>query len=112
MVGKFEIETALTAMREEFLKIAFTVSQYAGPMGTAPFQQASQIPAFRAPGLKAAVDKPQQKIASGTTPAGRLVSTQRKGTGMGATVTGPSIAEVAKPPRIGHAMPGALKNQI
>jgi len=104
-------KAAMEAFIDEYHKIAFTTSEYAGPMGTAPFQQASQLPAFRAPGLKAAIEKPQQKIAA-LTPAGRLVSTQRKGTGMGAAVTGPSIAEVAKPPRIGHAMPGALKNQI
>lgn len=257
---------ALAAMRDEYQKMAdstFTVSQYAGPMGTVPFQQASQIPAFRTPGLRTAIEKPQQKIAkhllsskalsasstsgdvyygaipeekeaaalrsgklpavfkkekgvigrakqllsgerslalktykeryenqaghlarkaeahakhnsppeyvgalkrdaeitgraagrigkihsaeaakstaaragvagaaagagfgagrvsagdekeaAALTPAGRLVSTQRKGTGMGASVTGPSIAEVAKPPRMGHAIPGALKNQI
>lgn len=54
----------------------------------------------------------EDKEAGALTPAGRLVATQRKGTGMGASVTGPSIAEVAKPPGIGHAMPGALKNQI
>lgn len=54
----------------------------------------------------------EEKEASALTPAGRLVATQRKGTGMGASVTGPSIAEVAKPPRIGHPMPGALKNRI
>lgn len=229
---------ALAAMRAEYQKIAFTVSQYAGPMGTVPFQQASQIPAFKTPGLKAAIEKPQQKIAGdkeasalrsgklppvfrkekgilgrakqllsgerslalktyreryenqagrlarkadaharhgspseyvgalrrdseltgraakrigkihdaeaakstaaragivgaaagggfaagrsggedkeagALTPAGRLVAAQRKGTGVGASVSGPSIADVAKPPRIGHAMPGALKNQI
>jgi hypothetical protein len=222
-------------MREEYQKIAdatFTTSQYAGPMGAGPFQQASQIPAFRAPGFRTAIETPKQKIAAmaragklpeifkkekgvlgragqllsgeralslktykeryegrakelgeraakherhgkipeyasalrrdedltnrtaerigkihraeaakstaaragvvGTvgaggyaagrhgeekeagalTPAGRLVSTQRKGTGMGASVTGPSIAEVAKPPHIGQPMPGALKNHI
>jgi hypothetical protein len=245
---------ALAAMREEYQKMAdstFTTSQYAGPMGTVPFQQASQLPAFKTPGLRAAIEKPQQKIAelsdeevremgagakeaaalrsgklpdvfkkekgvigrakqllsgerslalktykeryenqagrlarkaeaharhnsppeyvgaikrdaeitgraagrigkihraeaakstaartgvvgaaagagfgagragsgdekeaAALTPAGRLVSSQRKGTGMGASVTGPSIAEVAKPPRMGHAIPGALKNQI
>lgn len=54
----------------------------------------------------------EDKEAGALTPAGRLAATQRKGTGMGASVSGPSIAEVAKPPRIGHAMPGALKNQI
>lgn len=219
---------------EEINKIAdatFATSQYAGPMGGGSFQQASQLPAFRAPGLKTAIEKTQQKIAAprvgklppvfskekgvlgrakqllsgeralalktykeryeGTagkleqkakahmnsgspeyaqalqrdaaitgkaakrigkiheaehakstaarvgvvgaagatgfaaghavgedkeagalTPAGRLVASQRKGTGMGASVSGPSIAEVAKPPRMGHAMPGALKNQV
>lgn len=216
-------------------KVAFTTSEYAGPMGTVPFQQASQLPAFKTPGLKAAIEKPQQKIAedkeagklppifskekgvvgrakqllsgeralalktykekyenqagrlgrraaalerhghggsdyvnalkrdadmtgrhakrigkvhsaeatkstaaragvvgaagaggfaagrmssdgdkeaSALTPAGRLVATQRKGTGMGASVSGPSIADVAKPPRMGSPMPGALKNRI
>jgi len=108
-------KTAMDAFVAEYMKIAdatFTTSEYAGPMGTAPFQQASQIPAFKTPSLKAAIEKPNQKIAGAMTPAGRLTSTQRKGTGIGAAVTGPSIAEVAKPPRIGHAMPGALKNQI
>lgn len=233
-MSKTPAHTELAAMCEEYLKIAdstFTVSQYAGPMGSGPFQQASQIPGFKTPGLKAAIEKPQQKIASmvragklpevfkkekgvvgrtkqllsgeralalktyaeryegragqmgrvadaigaaspeyasslrrdadltgraagrigkihqaeqakstaaragvvgaagatgfaagkasgnekeagALTPAGRLVSTQRKGTGMGASVTGPSIAEVAKPPHMGQPMPGALKNHI
>lgn len=251
-------KSAMEAFLNEYLKVAFTTSEYAGPMGSAPFQQASQIPAFHAPSLKAPVEKAHQKVAglsetevktlakgfadriraaagvkeasslhsgklppvfskekgvigrvgqllsgerahalkayrgrvegkagqlaekadrhashgspeyagslrrdaevtgraakrigkvhnaeaakstatrggvvgaagaggflagkgseeksaAATTPAGRLVSTQRKGTGMGASVTGPSIASVAKPPGMGVPMPGALKNQI
>lgn len=75
-MSKTPAHTELAAMCEEYLKIAdstFTVSQYAGPMGSGPFQQASQIPGFKTPGLKAAIEKPQQKIAedSGLTSYGK-----------------------------------------
>lgn len=105
-------KAAMEAFAAEYKKLAFTTSQYAGPMGTIPFQQASQIPSFKVPSLRTPVEKPAQKIATALTPAGRLVATQRKGTGMGASVRGPSIASVAKPPGMGSPMPGALKNQI
>lgn len=52
------------------------------------------------------------KLAAATTPAGRLASSQRVGTGVGAAVSGPSIASVAKPIGFGKALPGAMKNQI
>lgn len=65
-----------------------------------------------AAGFTAGKHDEKEATAGALTPAGRLVATQRKGTGMGASTTGPSIAEVAKPPHIGQPMPGALKNRI
>lgn len=80
------------------------------------FLMSSEVPPFRAPQLRAAVQKqPQQivtKLSSATTPLGRLTASKRVGLPKVSAPPGPSIAQVAKPVGFGKPMPGALKNKI
>jgi hypothetical protein len=103
---------AVRKAREEQAKEAFSTNQYSGAMGPVKFEQASLLPAVPVPGLRRGIEKPQPKFAAALTPAGRLVATQATGKGFGKSPSGPSIASIAKPPRMGTVMAGAGKNVI
>ena len=103
------VRAARAALGDSQEKEAFATNEYSGPMGGVRFQQASQLPNVPVPGLARAIEKPQPKFAAALTPAGRLVASQQTGKGFGRIAKGPSIAGVAKPPRMGTPIPGATE---
>lgn len=88
------------------------------------FLMSSEMPGFRAPSLKSAIQTPPQSIvtkfaaaveklgSSATTPAGMLAKSKAVGLPKVTAPPGPSIAQVAKPVGFGTPKPGALKNSI
>jgi hypothetical protein len=102
-----------TAFVDEFMKIAFGVSEYSGPLGWGSFKQESYIPPFRSPAIKTAGPPSQKKSTAKTaaafTPAGTLRASQGIGRPRLSMPSGPSIADIAKPKGFGTAMPGATK---
>lgn len=93
-----------------------TASQYSGPLSFGPFKQTSQIPPFVSPRMtkeESAKLAASMNTATGAmSPAGKLNVTQRVGAPRTQGVSGPSIADVAKPKGFGSPLAGAKKNVL
>lgn len=111
-----------SSMREELHKVAFTRSQYSGPLSYGSFKMVSGIPAFRAPSLQKVSegdteDEEEKKaydqtgVGTISDPANALKKRQKIGR-PGYTPGGPSIRDIAKPEGYGKGIPGALKNRV
>lgn len=104
-----------------------TASSYSGPLSYGSFKMTSGIPPFRSPAMAQADSSGEPKpwmvgenktagsmnTATGAmSPTGRLNVTQRVGAPKVTGVSGPSIADIAKPKGFGTPISGAKKNQL
>lgn len=97
---------------------SMTASQYSGPLSFGRFKMESQIPAFTSPGMSKEESGGAKTAGSMNTatdamsPAGKLNVTQRVGAPRTQGISGPSIADIAKPKGFGTPISGAKKNML
>jgi len=103
-------------------KVAFTVSQYSGPLSMGPFKMVSGMPPFTAPSLRAGFTKKQDALQmakssgamaqTGLTPKSLLSSGQALAKPKITNPSGPSIGDLSKPIGFGSKLPGATKGTL